>query len=140
MRRLIEGFLLACVLFASSPTQVNPYTQLRPPFPNSAVFSTHDQVHAGENTCYLTSAGITAFSCTLIGPNGGKQLAGYTFLMPLFIVPDVACAQTQGCTVNVDNVSIVTLKASDGTTGVTMLAGHGYWFFYNAHGVFQLTG
>jgi len=103
---------------------------------NTAVVATHDQVHAGENIC-ASHNGSTAYTCSLIGPNGGKVLASYTPWMPLTVIPDVPCSTTANCTVNVDGVGAITLKAADGTTGAAMNAGYAYDYVFNASGVFQ---
>ena len=126
-------FVRGTAAHAQAPPSCATLTVDGVPVCNTATVATHNQVHAGENVCIL-SAG----ACSLIGPNGGAVLKAYTFGMPLTVIPDVACASNQLCQVNVDRNGPITLKSIDGTTGVTMNAGYGYEFFYNAHGVFQL--
>lgn len=92
---------------------------------NTAIVATHDQVHAGESVC-LPSGGVIGYTCQF--SLTGKALTKYTSGMPLFLIPDV---DSSGGTVNVDNVGIVSLRESDGTTAAKLTHGHGYWFFYD---------
>ena len=121
----------------ASANKINLQSQALQPVTNSAVFATHDQIHAGESRCISGNQTI-AYTCSF-GPLN-KALLAYTYGMTLLLVPDVDCTVTQNCSINIDNVGIKTLKATDGTTGVALTHLHGYLFFYDINGVFRLVG
>jgi len=125
MRRLLELGLLV--------TSINLNYQAKQPVTNSAIFATHDQVHSGESTCISTN-GTSAYTCSFGLIN--KALLKYTVGMQVFLIPDVDSANG---TLNIDQLGVISLREPDGTTGATVVHGHGYEFFYDGK-VFRLKG
>jgi len=99
---------------------------------NYAVVPTHDTIHGNENYCQ-SSNGSIAYTCSLPFRALTAYRAGMTFLLN----PDVSCQGS--CTINIDNVGIVNIKKSDGTTdpGGALVAGQPQWIFYDGT-VFRL--
>jgi hypothetical protein len=101
---------------------------------NSAFISTHDTVHSNENYCNSAN-GTTAYTCRL----PFKALTVYSTGMTFLLNTDVACVAS--CTLKIDNLGLVNLKRTDGTTdpvGV-LLANQPQWIFYDGK-VFRLMG
>ena len=101
---------------------------------NTALIPTHDTVHANENYCFSAN-GTTAYTCGL--PN--KALTGYQTGMTFVLNVDAPC--TANCSLNIDNVGLVSIKKMDGTTdpGGTLDPGQPQWVFYDGK-VFRLMG
>jgi len=101
---------------------------------NTAMVPTHDTIHANENYCASTNGSI-AYTCQL--PN--RALTAYSPGMTFVLNVDTNCAAS--CTLNIDNVSPVTIKKIDGTTdpGGTLIAGQPQWIFYDG-AIFRLMG
>jgi hypothetical protein len=101
---------------------------------NSALISTHDTSHNNENYCFSTN-GTAQYTCRL----PYKAITAYQTGMAFVLVADAACSAS--CSLNIDNVGLVTVKKSDGTTdpGGTLIAGEPQWVFYDGK-VFRLMG
>jgi hypothetical protein len=101
---------------------------------NTAVIPTHDTVHANENYC-SSSNGTTQYTCGLPFHVLTAYRTGMTFVLNV----DAPC--TANCSLNIDNVGIVSIKKIDGTTdpGGSLAAGQPQWIFYDGR-VFRLMG
>jgi hypothetical protein len=101
---------------------------------NSALISTHDSVHNNENYCFSTN-GTTLYTCHL----PYKVITAYQAGMAFVLVADATCSAS--CALNIDNVGIVNIKKSDGTSdpGGALIAGEPQWVFYDGK-VFRLMG
>jgi hypothetical protein len=99
---------------------------------NYAVVPTHDTIYANENYCY-SSNGTTLYTCHLPFRALKAYRPGMTFLLNV----DASCASS--CSVNVDDVGIVTIKKNDGTTDPagSLVAGQPQWIFFDGT-VFRL--
>ena len=106
--------------------QLNPNRQIQQPIVNSAIFETYDVEHSGPNRC-LPSGGVMTYTCSFGSIN--KALLTYTRGMEILLLPDVDCPG--GCTVNIDNNGIKSVKQSDGTTDKALIHGHGYRLFFD---------
>jgi len=101
---------------------------------NTAVIATHDTIHANENYC-LSTNGTSNYTCKL--PN--RPLTNYSAGMTFVLAVDSGC--TGACSVNIDNVGIVSIKKIDGASqpGDELKAGQPQWIFYDGK-VFRLMG
>src|SRR5579863_6607693 len=101
---------------------------------NTAFIATHDTVHDNENYCNSTN-GTTGYTCRL----PFKALTSYQAGMVFLLTVDAPC--TTSCSLNIDNVGLVSVKKPDGTTdpGGTIAAGQPQWIFYDGK-VFRLVG
>jgi hypothetical protein len=101
---------------------------------NTALIPTHDTVHANENYCASTN-GTSAYTCGM----RNKALTTYSTGMTFVLNVDAACPAS--CSLNIDNVSLVSIKKIDGTTdpGGALVAGQPQWVFYDGT-VFRLMG
>ena len=100
---------------------------------NTAFIATHDTVHSNENFCNSTN-GTTAYTCRL----PFKALTSYQAGMVFLLTVDAPC--TTACSMNIDNVGLVSIKKPDGTTdpGGAIVAGQPQWIFYDGK-VFRLV-
>lgn len=101
---------------------------------NTVYVPTHDTIHANENYCVSTN-GTFAYTCTM--PN--KALTSYSTGMTFALNVDTNCVAA--CSLNIDNVGVISIKKVDGTTDPAgaLMAGQPQWIFYDGK-VFRLMG
>jgi hypothetical protein len=125
--------ILTAVLALATVNQLNLSRQAAQPVTNSAVFATHSQIQqAGDLRC-ASRNGSKAYTCapcpptgvcnTGIGPN--PVVTEITYGMELQFINDVPCtADGASCTLDVDNLGIMTIYTNDGgSTPATFLVG-----------------
>ena len=103
---------------------------------NTAIVATHDQIHFNESLC---SQGNGTFGYTCFFGSLNKALPQYKIGELVLHIPDVPCTSNQNCTLNIDGLGPITIKESDGITGATLIAKHGYVYFFNGQ-IFQKVG
>jgi hypothetical protein len=105
---------------------------------NPAVAATNARVESsGCQSLVLTSAGVTAYTATLA--TNCQALTSYTSGQFFLLTPDTTCGGS--CSLNIDNLGIVSIKKIDGVTdpGGNLFANQPQMIAYNGT-VFLLLG
>jgi Collagen triple helix repeat (20 copies) len=93
---------------------------------NTALIPTHDTIHANETYC-ASSNGTTGYTCSM--PD--KALPSYSVGQVFLLNVDTTCASS--CSLNIDNLGVLTIKEKNGTTDPTgtLVAGQAQFVWYD---------
>lgn len=116
---------------------------------NTALIVTKQNLQAGTATRCVSTNGTFGYTCGTCLVGGAPTLCAgglnpiatpstVTPGMELEFIPDVPCAATQNCTLNVDNTGMLTIKANDGGGNGVAISGNGHTI--HRLGVDQISG